>query len=281
MTFTFLPALFLLLLLPVAAYIGYPRQSYRRTRDLTSLILRLLILLLLVLAVSGAQVVRSADKLAVVFLVDVSDSVDPATQEAEFQYVRDAVEAMDINDSVGIVLFGTNAVVERQVTNVAQLGDIQSAPITSNTDLAEAIRLGLALFPTDAARRMVVLSDGRPTVGDSEAAAGLAAAAGVTIDYVLFNPERAPEVQVTGVDVPSTVSAGQQFDLSLSVDAEESTSAQITVFDSGSIIYQEEVNLNTGENRFGLSLEAGESGFKDFRVQVDPLARTATTRTTN
>jgi uncharacterized membrane protein len=270
MTFTFPLALLLLLLLPLTAYIGYPRQPYRRPRDLTSLILRLLILLLLIFAISGAQVVRSADKLAVVFLVDVSDSIDPDTQDAQFDYVRQAIENMNVNDSAGIVLFGGNAVVERQVSAVAELGNIQSAPVTSNTDLAEAIRLGLALFPTDAARRLVVLSDGRPTVGDTEAAAGLAAAADVQIDYLLFDPTRPPEVQVTDVNVPSAVSAGQAFDLSVAIDAEENTPAQVTVFDSGNIIFQEDIDLRAGENRYSLSLQAAQSGFKDFRVQVDP-----------
>ncbi|MEL6151083.1 MAG: VWA domain-containing protein, partial [Chloroflexota bacterium] len=270
MTFTFAPALVLLLLLPVAAYIGFPRYGYRRTRDLTSLVLRLIILLLMILAISGAQVVRSADKLAVVFLVDVSDSIDPATQDAEFAYVAEAMESMGINDSAGIVLFGTNAVVERQVNNVRELGEIQSAPVTSNTDLAEAIRLGLALFPADAARRMVILSDGRPTVGDTEAAAGLAAATDVQIDYVLFRPERSADVQVTDVSVPTTVGADQVFDLSISIEAEEETTAEVTVYASGEIILQDDVELNEGQNRRTFSLRAGESGFRDFRVQIDP-----------
>lgn len=270
MTFTFAPALVLLLFVPLAAYIGFPRYGYRRTRDLISLVLRLLILTLLVLAISGAQVVRSADKLAVVFLVDVSDSVDPATQEAEFEYVREAMDSMGVNDSAGIVLFGANAVVERQVNNVRELGDIQSAPITGNTDLAEAIRLGLALFPADAARRMVILSDGRPTVGDTEAAAALADAADVQIDYVLVSPERAPEVQVTDVDVPTTVNANQQFDLDLSIESEVETPAEVTVFASGEIIYQDDVDLSEGQNRYTLNLQAGDSGFRDFRVQVNP-----------
>ncbi len=270
MTFTFAPALGLLLLIPVAAYIGFPRYGYRRTRDLTSLILRLIVLTLMILAISGAQVVRSADKLAVVFLVDVSDSIDAATQQEQFDYVAEAMESMGINDSAGIVLFGSNAVVERQVNNVRELGEIQSAPITSNTDLAEAIRLGLALFPSDAARRMVILSDGRPTVGDTEAAAGLAAAADVQVDYVLFSPERVPEVQVTDVDVPTTVNAEQLFDLNVTVEAEEATPAEITVYASGEIIFQDDIELNAGQNRRTFTLQAGDSGFRDFRVLIEP-----------
>ena len=162
MTFTFAPALALLLLVPLVAYIGFPRFGYRRARDITSLALRLIILTLLILAISGAQVVRSADNLAVVFLVDVSDSIDAETQQAQFDYVEQAMQTMQTNDSAGIVLFGANAVVERQVNAVRELGNIQAAPVTNNTDFAEAVRLGLALFPADAAKRMVILSDGRP-----------------------------------------------------------------------------------------------------------------------
>ena len=107
-------------------------------------------------------------------------------------------------------------------------------------------------------------------MGDTQAAAGLAAATDVQVDYVPFSPQRAPEVQVTSVDVPSTVSANQQFDLNLSVQAEEATAAEISVFASGDVIYQEDVNLSQGDNRYSLSLESGESGFRDFRVQVEP-----------
>lgn len=270
MTFTFAPALLLLLVLPLVAFIGFPRYSYRRTRDIASLMLRLLILILLILAISGAQIVRSANRLAVVFLVDVSDSIDAETQAAQFDYVQRALNSMGTNDSTGIVVFGTNALVERQVSAVQELGDIRSAPIQSNTDIAEAMRLGLALFPNDAARRMVILSDGRPTVGDTEAAAGLAAAAGVTVDVVRVVPQDTPEVQVTALDVPSTVPANQQFDMSISLTAEESTPAQVSVFASGALIFQDTVRLQVGENRYSLSLSSGDAGFKDFNVIVEP-----------
>jgi uncharacterized membrane protein len=251
-------------------YLGWPRQRYRRTRDITSLILRVVILVLLVFALAGAQAVRSADKLAVVFLADVSDSVGQTAREAELEYVRQALGAMGPDDQAGLILFGGSALVERPLSGVREISAIQSSPPAGNTDLEEAIRLALGLFPSDAARRIVILSDGLPTVGNAQSAAELAAATGVEISYVLFTPESSPEVQVTGVTVPSTINTGQNFDLSVTIDSEAATPAVITVMESGAIIHREGVNLREGTNRFTLALEGGGSGFKDFQVQVEP-----------
>src|SRR5690606_34990560 len=239
--------------------------------DLTSLALRVLMLLLVVLALAGLQIVRASDRLAVIFLLDASDSVGQAAQEAQLQFVEAALAEMGPDDLAGVVVFGANAVVERQPGSVRELGALRSTPVTSNTDLAEAIRLGLALFPPDTARRLVLLSDGRATVGDTEAAARLAAAAGVEISFVPVTREAtAPEILVSDVRVPPVVNAGQEFDLSLTIDAETATAATVTVLASGEIIHRQPVELRAGSNRYTLTLQAGGSGFRDFRVQVEP-----------
>jgi uncharacterized membrane protein len=270
MSFTTPVALLLLIAIPVIVYVGWPRLRYRRNRDSASLLLRLVIATLLILAVAGAQAVRSADRLAVVFLVDVSDSVGQAAQEAEIEYIRESLGGMGPDDLAGVVLFGSNALVERRLSAVRELDPILSSPITSNTDLEEAIRQGLAMFPAGVARRLVVLTDGRPTVGNAESAAQLAAATGVEISYVLFENAPAPEVQVSNVEVPSAVNQGQDFDLSLTVEAEANTPATITVLADGAIIHQEGVELRQGTNNYTLSLEGGSAGFTDFVVHVEP-----------
>ncbi len=270
MSFTAPLALLLLLTIPVIVYLGWPRVRYRRWRDFTSLLLRVVIAMALILALAGAQAVRSADRLGVVFLVDASDSVGQITQEAELEYIRQSLQSMGPDDLAGVVLFGSNALVERRLTAVRELGPILSTPVTSNTDIEEAIRQGLAMFPAGVARRLVILTDGHATVGDAQSAAQLAAATGVEISYVLFENQPVPEVQVSNVSVPSAINAGQQFDLSFTVEAEEATDAAITVLASGEIIHQEAVQLEQGTNNYTLSLTGGGSGFKDFTVQVEP-----------
>ncbi len=263
-------ALVLLICIPFVFYMGWPRQRYRRSRDIMSLILRTAIMLLLVFALAGMQLVRAADRLAVVFLVDVSDSVGQAAQETALDYVRQALPAMGPDDQAGVILFGANALVERPLSAVRELGTTLSAPPTGNTDLEEAVRLALGILPADYARRIVILSDGRETIGDVESAAELAAATSVEISYVLLTPQAAPEVQVTGVNAPSTLNSGQEFALNIRVAAEADTPASITVLKSGQLNHRENEELREGSNNYALALVAGNSGFTDFQVQVDP-----------
>lgn len=271
MTFTTPVALVLLLIIPLLLYIGWPRNRFRRTRDSVSLTLRTLIVTLLILALAGIQIVRSADRLAVVFLVDVSDSMNPQTQEAAFDYIRDALPEMGADDLAGVVVFGADAQVARSMSATRELGPVRSVTDTGNTDIAAAIRLGLALFPEDAARRMVLMSDGIPTTGDTTAAAQLAAAAGVEISYVPFDQPPTAEVQVSEVSVPPVVDEDTEFDLTVSIISLEPTDVVLNVLAGGELVSRGEIELRAGTNTFTQRLRSGAPGFRDFLVQIEPL----------
>ncbi|MFN8371574.1 MAG: VWA domain-containing protein [Anaerolineae bacterium] len=273
MSFTTPLALVLLLCIPFVLYVGWPRQRFRRTRDSLSLVLRTTIIILLVLSLAGVQSVQSADRLAVVYLLDVSDSMGQEAQDSALDFIRDSLQYISPDDEVGVVLFGANALVERPLSAVRELAPVRSTPITGNTDIAEAVRLALALFPADAARRIVVLSDGLATVGDTEAAAQLATAAGVEISYVNFARQPGPEVQVTNVIVPDSVNEGQQFDLTVTVESESDTQATLTILGSGAVIHQSTIDLRQGTNNYTFRLSGiSGTGFRDFEVQVEPIA---------
>ncbi|MBZ0308907.1 MAG: VWA domain-containing protein, partial [Anaerolineae bacterium] len=265
--------LLLLLLLPIFIFVGWPRSLYRRRRDIASLLIRLLLVTLIIFGLAGLELPRDADYLAVVFLVDVSDSINRTTQQAALDYVRDSIEQMDTSrDKAAVILFGANAVVEQPMSAALDLSQLGANPITLNTDLAEAIRLGLALFPPDTARRMVILSDGVETVGDAESAARLAEATSVQIDYVpLTKVSTQEEILVSNVVVPPRVNEEEIFDLTVTVQSEYDTSAELRVLAGGEIIHQEDVSLRAGENSFVIGpLSWPGQGFVDFRVQIEP-----------
>ncbi|MFQ3535948.1 MAG: VWA domain-containing protein [Aggregatilineales bacterium] len=265
-------ALLLALVIPFFVWYGLPRLPYRRRRDTISLLLRLTIVVLIILSLAGLQTAQASDKLAVVFLVDASDSIDAAARAQAETYIREAMARMSPDDRVGIVVFGRNALVERPVSAAKEFSGIASTPVRLDTNIAEAIRLGLAMLPADAARRLVILSDGVETLGNAAEAARLAAAIGVQIDIVPLRRAPSPEVLITDLRLPARVNQGEEFDLGITVESEVATPANITVLSRGALIRTVTVNLQVGVNNFVLSpLRVPQQGFTDLQVRVDPL----------
>ena len=85
-------------------------------------------------------------------------------------------------DVAGIVAFGSDALVERLPSELAEIDRIASTPVTRATDIGAALRLAAALFPDDAQKRIVLLSDGNDTTGSGQTEAALAAARGIQVE---------------------------------------------------------------------------------------------------
>ena len=86
--------LLLLLLVPLTAWLGWPSSGQSKKRDMISLILRLVIVLCLIFAIAGLEIVQSGNNLAVVFLVDVSDSMPQQAITSEVDYIRTALKSI-------------------------------------------------------------------------------------------------------------------------------------------------------------------------------------------
>lgn len=257
-------------------WVGRPRRTaVSQWRDWVSLGLRLTILLLLTLSLAGTELVRAADQLAVVFLIDGSDSMSAAQLDDAEQFVRTAVESMPVGDEAAVVVFGSNALVERPMSGLAELAPIQSVPQKLQTNLAEAVRLGVALFPAGRARRLVILSDGAATVGESIEAAELAAATNVEISYVpLPGTQPENEALLTGVRAPARVIEGEAFRIEVTADSTQNMPATLRVTAGGALVHEENVQLRQGINNFSVRLRAAEQQFARFRVQLTPQSDT-------
>lgn len=263
----------LFLLLPLAAAIAWRHWGrVRRGRHLLALAARLLLLSGLILALAGAQGVRHNDDLTVVFLLDRSASVPTDAQEAAEAWVRQALSTMPAGDRAAIVAFGQDALVERAPSADRRLDRMASVPLPEGSDLAGAIRLGLALLPGDTAGRLVLLSDGQETTGDARSAARLAAARGVALDVVpIGHPPAGGEVRLAEIAAPATVRQGQRFTIDIVVESTRSTEAILEVFSGGAVRERRSVTLSPGTNRFSLLLRAEEPGFQRHQAYIRPL----------
>ncbi|MCY3782073.1 MAG: VWA domain-containing protein [Chloroflexi bacterium] len=261
-------AFVMLLLLPVVWTIGFPRHAFRRRRDVASLALRTFIIVLLVLALAGLQSVQAVERLAVVFLVDASDSMGSGSRERQLDFMREALAVKQPDDEWAALLFGDNAVPETDFSVAGEIESFGSTPQTTGTDIANAIQTALSMFPPDVSRRIVLMSDGQVTKGDAIARAQRAAVSGVEISYVpVFRPA-APDVRITGIDAPSRVAENQSFDIAVGIHAETATPATLLIFSGGRLIHEEALELQAGDTRYSLTQAGERSGFLDFTAQV-------------
>jgi uncharacterized membrane protein len=245
------------------------------TRFGISLGLRSLIMLALILAAAGTQLVLPVQRLTTVFLIDASDSVSPSARAQAETLVAEALEAMPADDRAAIVVFGSNALVERAPSDSRNLGRINSVPRATRTNIEDAIQLGLALFPAETQKRLVLLSDGGENSGRAVTAARLAAARDVPIDIVdLSTVTDGVDVLVAQLEAPTRVRDGQTATLRAVL---ESSTAQIVearlVGDEG-VIETRTLELEAGVTEISFTVAVSGSGFQRYRVQVEAVGDT-------
>jgi uncharacterized membrane protein/Mg-chelatase subunit ChlD len=268
--------LLLLALLPLAAWLSFRRPTAMgRFRRLVALGLRCLVLALLVLALADTQAVRRSDQLTVLYVLDQSLSIPPAHRRAMTDYVNEAVRRhRKGKDRAGVIVFGREAAVEIPPYD----DDVDLAPVVEGvldpeaTNLAAAMKLALAAFPEDAARRIVLVTDGNQNQGDGLEQARTLATAGVAIDVVPVRYAHRADVAVERVVLPGNVRRGQPFDLKVVV----TNSADARPDDSGRVggrlilsrISDDQPVVLNGPQDQHVTLEPGKRVFS-FRQQID------------
>ncbi|HEX8228898.1 MAG TPA: VWA domain-containing protein [Chloroflexia bacterium] len=261
--------LLLLLLVPLTVYLSRTSLAFlRRGARRWSLGLRLAIVVLLVLSLAGAGITRADQRLSVVYLLDRSDSVSAEAQAQQAAYVSQAIAELREGDAAGVIVFGSGALVDRPVVADKTVPDLASAPSTTYSNLAEALRLGLAVAPGDTARRLVLISDGRENLGSAEWSARLAGANGVAIDVVPLPAATGPEVWVESLRAPSPVRENERVALQLGISSSVDTTATLLISLDGTPLSTQEVRLVRGTNSYVQTLPPAVRGFHTYSVQV-------------
>jgi Mg-chelatase subunit ChlD len=269
--------LWLLLLLPLIvglALAGKHRPS--KARFWTGLVLRSLLLALIVLSLAGIQLRLRVDTLTVVFVLDLSDSLPKTEQTRGQETIREAITSMPSGDKAAIVAFGKDALVERLASEERSLPDIASVPVSTRTNIHEALQLAMALFPQEGAKRLILLSDGRENVGHVLEQAELAATHGIELTYMpLSAPSGEAEVLVDSLEAPTEVRQGQDINLTILIRSSLTTDASLRIYADGLLLESREVSLQPGDNRFVIPIKSNQTSatgsvFRRFRVQIVP-----------
>ncbi len=240
--------LFPALLLTVGLHLG-ARRRMGSGRRRVALVVRSLLLAALVFALAGFQLVLPVDRLATVFVVDMSDSVGTAGREDALAFLRSTLKERPDGDVAGIVAFGREALVERLPSDLADIDRIASTPVTSASDIGAALRLATALFPDDTQKRIVLLSDGNDTTGGGQAEAALAAARDVRIETRRIGPGDVDEVLIERLTSPSTARLGESIPIVAEIRSTVAQTATVRLFADGALAATQPVQLTAGVTR--------------------------------
>jgi len=205
-------------------------DGVRRWSLWTPRALRCLLALLLAGALAEPTLARRSDRVAVVAVVDASASVPADGRDAALAWLAQAATAQrSPDDLLGVVVVGKSAVVGAlpQRTLRAPMVDVVVDP--DATDLGAGVRLALATLPSDAAGRIVLVSDGVDTEGGLLEAARAAAGAGVPIDTLPVRYRRQRETALEAIEAPPLARVDEPVTLRFLLRSTEPATGSLTL----------------------------------------------------
>ncbi len=225
-------------------------------------------------ALIGLELGRPLDRLAIIVAIDRSRSIDlvPGADARLSSELRVAEVGMREHDRIGTVAFGASAAVEDPLRERTILPAPQKADIgRDGTDLGAAIRRALGEVPVDSAARIVLVTDGVATRGDTLSAAAAAVAAGVPIDVVPLDQAKVPDVRLASVHTAPRANAGEALDLRVVTESTTAADVELRVFRDGQLIRKGNAKIAAGEDVLHLREVAGDPGFHRYDVEVSAL----------
>lgn len=246
------------------------------TRRVLALIVRSVLVILIACCLAGIEKVRRNNHLTVMFLMDRSHSVQEL-QDFQESFIRQASEDIPADDKVGLIDFARHAYLQQLPMHGGFFippGRLPAMPNTDRTDVASAMRLAMAMFPHDSAKRIVLMSDGNDNMGDLLTEARRAKADGIPVDVVPLWYQHRNEVYFDRMIAPTHAEPGEQITIRMILHSYKACSGTISIFQNNKLVTltpeQSQVNLKAGNNTFFMKLTAQQSGTQTYKAIFRP-----------
>lgn len=271
--------LWLCLLAPLLIAVSHRSlRGLERTRRTLALTVRALLIVLVALCLAGIERVRRNNDLTVLFLMDRSHSVEKL-EDRQDEFIRETTKKVPSNDRVGMIDFARQAFLQQLPMHGGYFvppGRLPTMPNTDRTDIGAALRLAMAMFPHDSAKRIVLMSDGNDNMGDVLAEVRRAKADGIPIDVVPLWYEHRNEVYFDRLIAPTHAEPGEQVPLRMVLQTTKPVSGTIALYQNGALVdipeEQRRVRLKAGGNSFHVKLPVQTAATQSFEAIFQPDA---------
>ncbi len=266
------PILILLLLCVIVEWLVYRRKQPifgSKAGKVIIYVLRLTVIALLIGALLDLSVTNRKAKTTTLFLIDVSDSTLTHQEEAVDQ-VREALERLPAGEQAGVVAFGGDSNIEQFVSGKAQFEGLDTMPMTSETNLEQAVQTALSLYPEYSSKRLVILTDGSENAGELSRISSSLLAAQVDVQVKKWESVPGEEVYLSDLSVPERIAVGETFHVDIEVESTVHTGARLQLYNDNRLRREETVDLQVGTNRFSFQDTRDAGGFSNYRAVIIP-----------
>lgn len=266
------PILFFLLLLLLAEWLIYRRKQpvfSSKAGKIMAYALRSLVMLLVIGAFFDISWRWNGKKVATVFLLDVSDSMRGNQSEAVEQLAA-ALEELPQGEEAGVVAFGGDTMIQQLISEKAEFSDLDSMPITTETNIEQAVQTALSLYSEHHSKRLVLLTDGRQNAGDLLNMSSSLLAAQIDLQAEKWDSMPEEEVYLSDLTVPESIAVGDRYNIEVEIESTIHTGAKLQLYNDSKLRREETVDLQEGSNHFSFQDTRGEEGFTNYRAVVIP-----------
>ncbi|MEQ8168030.1 MAG: VWA domain-containing protein [Candidatus Eremiobacterota bacterium] len=258
----------LLLIIPLYYFTRNSMANLPGWRFILSFTLRIIIFILLIASISEIQLIKPNNRLCVIFIADVSKSISDANKEEIKYFINKSTGKKLKDDMAGLIITGGNSSIEFVPSLNPRAGNFTSIVDTDHTNLASSFQLALAMFPADANRRIVLLSDGQENTGNAIDESTIVSANHVPVDVVPLDNSLEREVFIKEFTIPDHVSKDEPFDAKIVLESTVPSYVKMQFYRNSSLAGEKKLSLKAGKNIFFIPQKVEESGFYSYEIQV-------------
>lgn len=251
-----------------------------------SVLLRIAFVALIALGLSRLARTATTEKVATVYLIDVSDSVTDETLDDARAALQQAYAEKPEDAVLKVITFARRPrlaehpqdapdpdkkppPIERHRDAQGQRGDLGAG-----SNLQAALQLAYGLYPPGYLKRAVLLSDGVQTDGDVLAEANRARDFGVRLFSIPYRRPAPPEVALRELRMPDRVKVGETFEIHADIYASRATKAKARLYQGEALNGLEglkELDLKAGPNDVVFKSVVRVAGQVTYALELDEI----------
>ena len=171
-------------------------------------------------------------------------------------------------DKIGVITVGAEARLAFEPSERGRVTCDLTVPDGSQTNLARGITSAMSYFPPNAARRIVVISDGNETVGSAIEAARSAQAEDVPIDVIPIGSPPDHEAMLDRMLTPPTAKRGEPFPVKVVATSVGGGSGTLRLLRDGVAVSEQKVELHAGKNIVTMTDKNDKPGFYTYEARL-------------